>query len=62
VEHKNGTETRELTPLKKSIYSLIDLREILLGCNRRYLIEVDTLFKVKVISLIFDYLADTGIA
>jgi hypothetical protein len=25
-------------------------------------IEVDTLFKVKVISLIFDYLADTGIA
>ncbi len=24
-------------PLKKSIYSLIDLREILLGCNRRYL-------------------------
>ena len=37
VEHKNGTETRELAPLKKSIYSLIDLREILLGCNRRYL-------------------------
>ena len=25
-------------------------------------INVDTLFKVKVISLIFDYLADTGIA
>jgi hypothetical protein len=24
--------------------------------------EVDTLFKIKVISLIFDYLADTGIA
>ena len=23
--------------MKKSIYSLIDLREILLGCNRRYL-------------------------
>lgn len=37
VEHKDGTETRELAPLKKSIYSLIDLREILLGCNRRYL-------------------------
>lgn len=37
VEHKNGTETRELAPLKKSIYSLIDLREILFGCNRRYL-------------------------
>jgi hypothetical protein len=26
-----------LAPLKKSIYSLIDLREILAGCNRRYL-------------------------
>jgi hypothetical protein len=37
VEHKDGTTTYELAPLKKSIYSLIDLREILLGCNRRYL-------------------------
>lgn len=31
------TWARELAPLRKSIYSLIDLREILLGCNRRYL-------------------------
>jgi hypothetical protein len=37
VEHRQGRSTRELAPLKKSIYSLIDLREILLGCNRRYL-------------------------
>jgi hypothetical protein len=37
VEHRNGSESRELAPLKKSIYSLIDLREILLGCNSRYL-------------------------
>jgi hypothetical protein len=37
VEHDDGTTTRELAPLKKSIYSLIDLREILAGCNRRYL-------------------------
>ena len=37
VEHREGRPTRELAPLKKSIYSLIDLREILLGCNRRYL-------------------------
>ena len=37
VEHKGATATRELAPLKKSIYSLIDLREILLGCNLRYL-------------------------
>ncbi|MGH8613292.1 MAG: MarR family transcriptional regulator [Gammaproteobacteria bacterium] len=37
VEHREGPSTRELAALKKSIYSLIDLREILLGCNRRYL-------------------------
>ena len=37
VEHKDRRVTRELAPLKKTIYSLIDLREILLGCNQRYL-------------------------
>lgn len=37
VEHRNRPETREIAPLKKSIYSIIDLRGILLGCNRRYL-------------------------
>jgi hypothetical protein len=37
VEHKDGHATRELAALKKTIYSLIDLREILLGCNQRYL-------------------------
>ncbi len=37
VEHRSGRVTREVAPLKKSIYSLIDLREILLGCNHRYL-------------------------
>lgn len=37
VEHRNGSITRQVAPLKKSIYSLIDLREILLGCNQRYL-------------------------
>jgi len=37
VEHRKGPATRALAPVKKSIYSLPDLREILLGCNRRYL-------------------------
>ncbi len=36
-KHHRKVEHREVAPLKKSIYSLIDLREILLGCNRRYL-------------------------
>jgi len=43
VEHRDGTETRELAQLKKSIYSMIDLREILLGCNRRYLEFISSL-------------------
>ena len=43
VEHRNGPPTRELAPVKKSIYSLIDLREILFGCNRRYLEHLSAL-------------------
>jgi hypothetical protein len=37
VEHRNGTIERAIAPIKKTIYSLIDLREVLMGCNRRYL-------------------------
>jgi len=37
VEHRQGPSTRALAPLKKTIYSLIDLRQILYACNRRYL-------------------------
>jgi len=37
VEHRKGPATRDLAPVKKTIYSLPDLGEILLGCNRRYL-------------------------
>src|ERR1700710_2442302 len=43
VEHRDGPPTRELAGVKKSIYSLIDLREILLGCNRRYLAHLSAL-------------------
>ena len=43
VEHRKGPPTRDLAPVKKSIYSLIDLREILLGCNRRYLAHLSAL-------------------
>jgi len=43
VEHQDGHTTRELAPLKKTIYSLIDLREILLGCNQRYLAFLSSL-------------------
>jgi hypothetical protein len=43
VEHRDGPPTRALAPVKKSIYSLIDLREILLSCNRRYLAHLSAL-------------------
>ena len=43
VEHREGPASRQLAPVKKSIYSLIDLREILLGCNRRYLAHLSAL-------------------
>jgi hypothetical protein len=43
VEHRNGPPTRGIAPVKKTIYSLIDLREILLGCNRRYLAHLSAL-------------------
>jgi hypothetical protein len=43
VEHRQGPPTRGLAPVKKSIYSLIDLRGILFGCNRRYLEHLSAL-------------------
>jgi hypothetical protein len=43
VEHRRGPPTRGLAPVKKSIYSLIDLRDILFGCNRRYLEHLSAL-------------------
>ena len=43
VEHRDGPPTRGLASVKKTIYSLIDLREILLGCNRRYLAHLSAL-------------------
>ena len=43
VEHRQGPSTRKLAPVKKSIYSLIDLRELLLGCNRRYIAHLSAL-------------------
>ena len=43
VEHREGPPTRAIAPVKKTIYSLIDLREILLGCNRRYIAHLSAL-------------------
>ncbi|MBI4741526.1 MAG: hypothetical protein HY777_08300 [Betaproteobacteria bacterium] len=43
VEHTDGEPARKLASMKKTIYSLIDLREILLGCNQRYLAFLSSL-------------------
>jgi hypothetical protein len=43
VEHRDGSPTRALAPVKKSIYSLSDLREIMRGCNRRFLAHLSAL-------------------
>jgi len=37
VEHRDGSITFKLAPLKKSIYSLRDLRRLVAAANRRYL-------------------------
>ena len=43
VEHRQGPPTHALAAVKKNLYSLIDRREILFGCNRRYLEHLSAL-------------------
>ena len=37
VEHKNGTRSKKIAQMKKGIYNLSPLREMLMAVNRRYL-------------------------
>jgi hypothetical protein len=48
VEHKDGTGSMAWAEMKKSIYSLAPLRELLLAANRRYLEFISTLEDDKV--------------
>jgi len=43
VEHRNGPPTVELAEVRKTIYSLADLRGIMRGCNQRYLAHLSAL-------------------
>ena len=43
MEHRDGTAEYKLAPLKKSIYSLSDLRQLMLASNRRYLEFISTI-------------------
>ncbi|MHC4708028.1 MAG: MarR family transcriptional regulator [Planctomycetota bacterium] len=42
VHHRDGTTTTKWAPMKKTIYSLPALREVLLAANRRYLKFIST--------------------
>jgi hypothetical protein len=48
VEHKDGTSSMAWAEMKKSIYSLAPLRDLLLAANRRYLEFISTLEDDKV--------------
>ena len=48
VEHKDGTRTMAWAEMKKSIYSLTPLRELLLAANRGYLEFISTIEDDKV--------------
>jgi hypothetical protein len=43
VEHQNGTRSMAWAEMKKTIYSLAPLRELLLAANRRYLEFISTM-------------------
>jgi len=43
VEHQNGTRSMAWAEMKKSLYSLAPLRELLLAANRRYLEFISTI-------------------
>ena len=43
VEQRDGTSVRKLAPVKKSIYSLPDLRELMAAANVRYLAFISAL-------------------
>jgi DNA-binding MarR family transcriptional regulator len=43
VEQRDGTTVYKLAPLKKSVYSLGDLQQLLIAANRRYLDFISTL-------------------
>ena len=64
VAHRDGTSSHELAPLKKSIYSLHDLRQLAVAANRRYIEFLSALddptVAVESVSRLSDKLVDAG--
>jgi len=57
VEHRDGSNTFKLAPLRKAIYSLGDLRQLLAAANRRYLEFISTIEDPTVGNKILDKLS-----
>ncbi len=64
VVHRDGTTSHELAPLKKSLYSLHDLRQLAVAANRRYLDFLscleDPAIAVEAVSRLSDKTVDAG--
>jgi hypothetical protein len=64
VAHRDGTTSHELAPLKKSIYSLHDLRQLAVAANRRYLAFLSSLddptVAIKTVARLSQKVEDAG--
>jgi hypothetical protein len=64
VAHRDGTSSHELAPLKKSIYSLHDLRQLAVAANRRYLDFLssldDSTVAIETVSRLSERVQDSG--
>ena len=64
VVHRDGSTSHELAPLKKSIYSLHDLRQLAVAANRRYLDFLSTLddptASIKTVARLSEKIEDAG--
>lgn len=64
VAHRDGTTSHELAPLKKSIYSLHDLRQLMVAANRRYLDFLSSLddptVAIETVSRLSEKVEDAG--
>jgi hypothetical protein len=64
VAHRDGTTSHELAPLKKSIYSLYDLQQLMVAANRRYLAFLSSLddptVAIQTVARLSDKAEDAG--
>jgi len=59
VEHRDGSDEFKLAPLRKTIYSLGDLRRLLVAANRRYLEFISAIEDPTVGTKILDKISES---